>query len=55
LQLNDLDGKVVNWLKRDGDASSYGEFLQKHFSLTENDIEKLEPKEKKKRKQRKRK
>ena len=55
LQLNDLDGKVVNWLKQDGEASSYGEFLQKHFALTENDIEKLEPKDKKKRKQRKRK
>lgn len=55
LQLNDADGKMIEWMKRDADVSSYSEFLQKHFSLTENDVEKLEPKEKKKRKKRKRK
>jgi len=55
LQMNDFDGKVVDWMKKDSDISSYGEFLQKHFSLTENDIQKMEPKDKKKRKRRKRK
>jgi hypothetical protein len=54
LQMNDLDGKIVDWMRRDGDVSSYSEFLQKHFSLTENDINKMEPKDKK-RKKRKRK
>ena len=55
LQMHDFDGKVVDWMKKDTEISSYGEFLQKHFSLTENDIQKMEPKDKKKRKKRKRK
>ena len=53
LQMHDFDGKVVDWMRKDIDVSSYGEFLQKHFSLSENDIEKMEPKGKKKRKKRK--
>ena len=55
LQMNDMDGKLVEWMKKDADVTTYSEFLQKHFSLTENDVVKLEPKEKKKRKRRKRK
>lgn len=55
LQMNDIDGKVIDWLKSQPDYASYSEFLQKNFSLTECDVEKLEPKEKKKRKKRKKK
>lgn len=55
LQMNDLDGKLVEWMKNDADVTTYSEFLQKHFSLSENDLEKMEPKEKKKRKKRRKK
>jgi hypothetical protein len=55
LQMNDIDGKLVDWLKGQPDYSSYSDFLQKNFSLTESDIEKLEPPQKKKRKRRKKK
>ena len=55
LQMNDIDGKLVDWLKGQPDYSSYSDFLQKNFSLTETDIEKLEPPQKKKRKRRKKK
>ncbi len=53
LQMKDIDGKFVDWMKSDPDAGSYTEFLQKHFSLSENDLEKLEPKKKKKNKRKK--
>jgi DNA-directed RNA polymerase specialized sigma24 family protein len=55
LQMNDINGKLVDWLKSQPDYASYSDFLQKNFSLTETDIEKLEPPEKKKRKRRKKK
>lgn len=48
MQMHDFDGKLVEWMRRDGDIGSYNEFLQKHFSLTENDLTRLEPKVKKK-------
>lgn len=54
LQMNDFDGKVIDWLKSQPDITSYADFLSKHFSLSEADIIKLEP-EKKKKKRRKRK
>ena len=54
LQMNDFDGKIVDWLKSQPDITSYSDFLSKHFSLTESDIEKLEPvKKRKKRRKRK--
>jgi hypothetical protein len=37
-------------LKSQPDITSYSEFLSKHFSLTEADIEKMEPEKKKRRK-----
>jgi hypothetical protein len=54
LQMADMDGKFTNWLKKNTDGS-YSEFIQKTFSLTESDLEKMEPKEKKKRKRRRKK
>lgn len=48
LQMNDFDGKIVDWLRSQPDITSYSEFLSKHFSLTESDIEKIEPVVKKK-------
>lgn len=53
MQMKDMDGKFTEWMKKDSDTGTYTEFLQKHFSLTETDVEKLEPKSKKKRKKRK--
>jgi dTDP-4-dehydrorhamnose 3,5-epimerase-like enzyme len=53
--MKDMDGKFVEWMKKESDTATYSEFLQKHFSLSEMDVEKLEPKDKKKRKKRKRK
>lgn len=53
LQMNDIDGKVTEWLKKDSDIGSYNEFLQKHFSLSENDLQKMEPRNKKKNKRKK--
>lgn len=50
LQMNDIDGKFVDWLKDNQGSSTYGEFIQKTFSLTESDINNLEPKKRKKRK-----
>ena len=55
LQMKDMDGKLVDWMRRESDSANYSEFLQKHFSLTETDISKLEPKKKKKIPKRKRK
>lgn len=54
LQMKDVDGKFIEWLKKESDAGTYSEFLQKHFSLSEIDVDKLEPKKKNK-KRRKRK
>jgi hypothetical protein len=53
LQMNDFDGKIVDWLKSQPDITSYSDFLSKHFSLTETDLEKLEPKKKIKKKRKK--
>lgn len=53
LEMNDVDGKFVDWLKTQPDYSSYSDFLHKNFSLNETDIEKLEPKKKKRKKRKK--
>ena len=53
LQLKDVDGKYVEWLKKESDVGTYSEFLQKHFSLSENDVSKLEPKKKKRKRKKK--
>jgi len=53
LQMNDFDGKIVDWLKSQPDIASYSDFLSKHFSLTETDLEKMEPKRKLKKKRKK--
>jgi hypothetical protein len=50
LQMKDVDGKFTEWMKKESDTGTYTEFLQKHFALSETDVEKLEPKEKKKKK-----
>lgn len=55
LQMKDIDGKLTEWMKRESESPSYSDFLQKHFSLSETDIEKMEPKVKSKRKRRKKK
>jgi hypothetical protein len=48
--MNDMDGKFVDWLKENQGSSTYSEFIQKTFSLTEQDINNMEPKKRKKRK-----
>lgn len=53
MQMNDFDGKIVDWLKTQPDITSYSEFLSKHFSLSEADIEKMEPIKKKKKRRKK--
>lgn len=50
LQMNDVDGKFVDWLKENQGSSTFSEFLQNTFFLSENDIEKMEEKEKAKKK-----
>lgn len=55
LQMKDIDGKLTEWMRRESESPSYSDFLQKHFSLSETDIEKMEPKVKNKRKRRKKK
>jgi hypothetical protein len=50
LQMNDVDGKFVDWLQNNQGSSTFGEFLQHTFFLSENDIEKMEAKEKVKKK-----
>lgn len=50
LQMNDVDGKFVDWLKNNQGSSTFSEFLQSTFFLSENDIEKMETKEKAKKK-----
>lgn len=51
--MNDIDGKFVDWLKDNQGSSTYGEFIQKTFSLSESDINNLEPKKRKKEKEEK--
>jgi len=46
LQMNDVDGKFIEWMKENQGSSTLSEFLQSAFFLSENDIEKLEKKEK---------
>jgi hypothetical protein len=48
--MNDVDGKFVDWLKENQGSSTFSEFLQNTFFLSENDIEKMEKKEKAKKK-----
>ncbi len=55
LQMKDIDGKLTEWMRRESESPSYSDFLKKHFSLSETDIEKMEPKAKSKRKRRKKK
>ena len=55
LEINDMDGKFVEWLKENQGSSTYGEFLQRTFFLSEQDIEKMEPKERKKRRKKRKK
>ena len=50
IQMNDVDGKFVDWLKGNQGSSTFSEFLHNTFFLSENDIEKLEEKEKAKKK-----
>jgi len=50
LQMNDVDGKFVDWLRNNQGSSTFSEFLQSTFFLSENDIEKMEIKEKAKKK-----
>lgn len=50
IQMNDVDGKFVDWLKENQGSSTFSEFLQNTFFLSENDIEKMEKKEKAKKK-----
>jgi hypothetical protein len=44
MQMTDVDGKFVDWLKK-SDSSSYSDFIQKNFSLSENDLSKLSERE----------
>ena len=50
IQMNDVDGKFVDWLKNNQGSSTFSEFLQNTFFLSEHDIEKMEKKEKLKKK-----
>jgi hypothetical protein len=50
IQMNDVDGKFVEWLKGNQGSSTFSEFLQNTFFLSEHDIEKMEKKEKLKKK-----
>lgn len=50
IQMNDVDGKFVEWLKGNQGSATFSEFLQSTFFLSENDIEKMEKKEKLKKK-----
>jgi hypothetical protein len=52
--MKDVDGKFIDWLKST-EASSYSDFIQKNFSLSEKDLEKLTEKENLKKKRKKRK
>ena len=46
IQMNDVDGKFVDWLKHNQGSSTFTEFLQNTFFLSEHDIEKMSLKEK---------
>lgn len=46
IQMNDVDGKFVEWLKENQGSSTMSEFLQNTFFLSEHDIEKLDKKNK---------
>ena len=50
MQMNDVDGKFVDWLNQNQGSSTISEFLQTTFFLSEHDIEKMEQKEKAKKK-----
>jgi hypothetical protein len=53
LEENNIDSKFVEWLKENGEGATFSEFLQKNFSLTETDLEKMEKLTKKKKKKKK--
>ena len=53
LQMHNMDGKFTDWLRENQGSYTYSEFMQKTFFLTEQDIDKMEPKEKKTKKKRK--
>ena len=55
LQMSDMDGKFTDWLRENQGSHTYSEFLQKTFFLSEQDIDKLEPKEKKRKKKKRKK
>jgi hypothetical protein len=55
LQMNDMDGKFTDWLRENQGSCTYSEFMQKTFFLSEQDIDKMEPKEKTRKKKRKKK
>jgi hypothetical protein len=50
IQMNDVDGKFVEWLQYNQGSSTFSEFLHNTFFLSEHDIEKMEEKEKAKKK-----
>ena len=53
--MSDMDGKFTEWLRENQGSHTYSEFLQKTFFLSEQDIDKLEPKEKKRKKKKRKK
>lgn len=53
IQMNDMDGKFTEWLNENQGRSTLGEFLQKTFFLSEQDISNMEPKPKKKKRKKK--
>lgn len=55
LQMSDMDGKFTDWLRENQGSHTYSEFLQKTFFLSEQDIDKMEPKEKKRKKKKRKK
>lgn len=50
IQMNDVDGKFVDWLQNNQGSSTFSEFLQNTFFLSEHDLEKMEKKEREKKK-----
>ena len=46
LQMNDIDGKFTQWLQYQQGCTTYTEFLQQNFFLSEQDIENIEPQQK---------
>jgi len=53
LQMNDIDGKFTEWLQFKQGCTSYTEFLQQNFFLSEQDIQNIEPKQKNRKKRKK--